>query len=844
MAGESKVVKIAPGVSVPQEVYGVKAAGYSQLVELQQQCPVPYLVPDAYAVPPLAHGGFSAADIRQAFNDLTSGLAQAAVLIARSSATDEMPGQNPTLFTYFNPKDVEGSFKRYAASVNEVLNTSSTMGVLLTKMVGDPVTLKGGKVVIGRNNVSFVADSHNPVNADEMTMSLVHGLGSKVVEAGNEAIIFTVDRDIGNITFVGEQRADAVLQRTNSTGIDDLQDYRQRSCDAFDVKSGAVVSRPIDEGVFANYAVYTPNVVHGMLTSDDIPPGPLQIEGLMYRQMYHTPFGNVGMFGQLAGALKYLSEQLGPVQIEGAFTSNDASAMHLYQVLSVPEPTRSNVPLTIQQPDLISKMVMGSGRVQMPLFYRSGYTSSSDLRAFDAQHATTGYALLAQSHDLELTGMSPNCRVRLSYKDENMSSHPVTLTRFKMLENPEAGYMLAMNVQNVQGAQVVKYGPHAMVTIESNGKELRMELPPTPEEVVMMKARALVSVAGRGTVQGLKGTGVTLAASVLAQVADAMVHNDWRGVQQMSAKGLALDGAAIFGSGAAIDVVGGAAFQTLPETIISEPMRTLGLSGLKLGAASAFLQLLHSNHISFAEAALNVGAGVAYQMVIGRALSVLDSIGLKATARFFAKTPGTLLLSATFMFAMEQVHRQKVASEIEPVLHKARAAVLELLQAEAKIQAAQRNGIEVEPEAIATVQRMMREYIQQLKKLPDVDEVMLYREHLHELAEIHRSAGDASMAAMSTMDPTSAMSQIDHNETVEIQSENRKFTARLVRLHDDLIRDGRELPALDESAEFLAEPLRDDLDEGTAASQSIDELLSCNFSGMAAQLQDYLKDSI
>ncbi len=47
MVEVSKVIKIVPGAAVPQEVYGVKA-----------------------------------------------------VLMARSSATDEMPGKNPTPFTY------------------------------------------------------------------------------------------------------------------------------------------------------------------------------------------------------------------------------------------------------------------------------------------------------------------------------------------------------------------------------------------------------------------------------------------------------------------------------------------------------------------------------------------------------------------------------------------------------------------------------------------------------------------------------------------------------------------------------------------------------------------------
>lgn len=844
---KSAIIKIAPGVAIPQDIYGVKNAGHAKLIELQPQSPVPYLVPEAWAVPPLAHGGFSDADIRTAFNDLSNGLTQAVVLMARSSATDEMPGKNPTLFTYYDPQDVEGSFTRYLKSVKEVLGASRTMGVQLTKMVGEASTLPDGRVVIGRRNVSFVADSHNPVAPEEMSLSLVHGLGTKVVEAGNEVIIFIVGKD-GDITYVGEQNERAVLTRLNSTGITELSDYKQRTCDAFDVRTGKIKSAPIGLDVFggAGTGAEVPNVVHGVLMEGAYPPPkPQWIEGLFYRSFVYSPFGNVEMYHQLTGAMEYLAERIGPSQAEGAFTSSDASVMYLYQCLSVPLPTISNVPLTIQQPDLISTSVLGAGRVQMPLFHKSGYTSDNDLRAFDAKHAATGYAVFAWEHDLDLTTMTPGCRVRLSESFENMSSHPVTWTRFKMHEDPSAGYMMAMRVKRPEkGAQTVKYGPHDTVLIESNGKELRLELPPLPEEILIMRAREMATATAKGSFQELKGTGVTLVASVMAQVADAWIHNDWRGVQQTSVTSLALDGAAIFGTGAAAEVMNHVLLTKIPEKFLSAPTRTLGVSGLKLGAASAFLQLLHNDHVSFAEVALNVGSGVAYQVMVGRMIGALDSLGLKATARFFAKTPGTILLSATFMFGMQQLHRQKIASEIDPALQQARAAVTELIHAEAKIREAQRTGVAVAPEAIATVQRMMNDYVQQLKKLPDVDEVMLYREHIQELAAIRESAQEASMAAMATPDPTSAMDQIDHTETVEIQRENRKFAERLASLHEKLIQNGRILPSLEDATEFLPAPRVADLDNGDEPSYAIDELLSHSFSGMAAQLEDYLKASI
>lgn len=343
-----------------------------------------------------------------------------------------------------------------------------------------------------------------------------------------------------------------------------------------------------------------------------------------------------------------------------------------------------------------------------------------------------------------------------------------------------------------------------------------------------------------GMVQEGKGTAVTLVASVLAQFADALWHNDWRGVQQISAKSLVVDGAVIFGTSAAAETMERVLLNRIPQTIFSTSTRTLGVTGLKLGTAAAFLQLLHSNHVSFSEVMLNMGSGIAYQVVVGRTIGALDSLGLRATARFLAKTPTTIVLSAVFMFGMQQVHRKMVEAELEPVLSQARTSVMELLQAEAKIREAQRQGIAVEPDAIAKVHGMMRDYVQQLRALPDADEVMLYREHMQELAAIHESALDASVAAMNTIDPTSAMSMIEHTETVDTQREHRKFAARLEALHANHLRHGRIMPSVAEASEYLAEPLVNDMDNNTEASSNLDELLAHNFFGLAAQLEDYL----
>ncbi len=139
---------------------------------------------------------------------------------------------------------------------------------------------------------------------------------------------------------------------------------------------------------------------------------------------------------------------------------------------------------------------------------------------------------------------------------------------------------------------------------------------------------------------------------------------------------------------------------------------------------------------------------------------------------------------------------------------------------------------------------MMGGYIRWFQKLPDVEEIMLYREHFRKLTSIREAALDASKVAMETVDPTLAISRIGHHEVVETQRENRRFAARLAALHEYLGQRGRVLPSLDEASEFLAEPRYADRDNGIESSRSIDELLANNFSGMAAQLQDYLGETI
>lgn len=108
------IVQILPGVPVPAEIYGLKAAGIATLFNLQAASPVPYLVPESWAISTESHGGtLLESDLRRAFENLTNGIKDNSVLMARSSATDESPGQNPTLFVHYDPSAIERSFSRF-----------------------------------------------------------------------------------------------------------------------------------------------------------------------------------------------------------------------------------------------------------------------------------------------------------------------------------------------------------------------------------------------------------------------------------------------------------------------------------------------------------------------------------------------------------------------------------------------------------------------------------------------------------------------------------------------------------------------------------------------------------
>lgn len=196
------IVNILQLVGQPKaalQPYGIKTAGVVELARLAPFSPVPYSVPQGFAIEAGAHSRVTDPDLRSAFDALVQGRGEA-VVVVRSSAVTEAPGKNPTKFVGVRAASPDDGFGRVREAVHEVGSHSRDMGVLLMPLVAGNTVAVGDQTLLGHDNVSFVADTHNPVRPDELSMAFVSGLGTHVVDANSEAILVAADRVRGKIT--------------------------------------------------------------------------------------------------------------------------------------------------------------------------------------------------------------------------------------------------------------------------------------------------------------------------------------------------------------------------------------------------------------------------------------------------------------------------------------------------------------------------------------------------------------------------------------------------------------------------------------------------------------------
>lgn len=464
-------------------MYGLKAAGYADLLAAQAESPAAYSVPEAWAVPAPVAGILDGQDLRTAFEILTQGRRTKGVMMARSSSMEERPGANPTLMKKYDPKDLRGSFQQFLSAIFKVRNTAPHMGVLATMAVGGIRTFGPSDERFGWENVSFIADSHHPLNPDEMFFAFVHGLGTRAVAGGGEVIQVIVDRNTRKITGFINKNRQKITQFGGGVGkVMYTDEYAQRREDYFDFVAGTVQEANLDGSLLnePHILVWADGKLFGR--RDRLPwDSQKTILGM-------TPFDDSQMVYNLIDILIYLSDIFGPVQIEGAFENCREEKPYLYQLIKVPADEVTAAPLVVENPFLTSSHVIGRGIFEGPLlvydnegdYTRDRMFPNETLRKMDARFAGAGYAILAGQQLLGICNATPNARVRLSQSFENPSGHAPTLMRILTRESPEKGYMFAMDVaQNFEKEPDEVVGPvriyyHARVT--SNGKEVAVEL--------------------------------------------------------------------------------------------------------------------------------------------------------------------------------------------------------------------------------------------------------------------------------------------------------------------------------------------------------------------------------
>lgn len=480
----SGISLISRSSDVPERIYGTKAYGLGVLSELQGASPVPYLVPLSFALRMMREGGFVAGALAYAFDALTHGLAHDAVLMARSSGYQERPGANSTLFSRFDPQNIDESRRRFESATHTVASASEDMGVVLTRLVGRKTATHGLKPAIGRENASFVANSHSLISPDELFIAIAHGLGTRVVEGAKGSIIVTANREGGLVTgFVNHP--DGVVRTTGFSGIavSASDNYRQTMRDIYLLEAGMLSEERFDEQSSAPMEYLS--IVDGKVGDLTIAYDDKSSDPFFSKVIGWSPFPTSEAVQGLFGVIKFLSDRLGPIQIEGAFAPDESGtvSLYLYQLLGLPRVNAEVWPLTITDPVLTSNRVMGRGKWTMPLVGIDSWVlvDCNEIKEIEARFADSGYALLADEHSGQLLDDTPHAKIRLSVETDNFASHIATDMLIQLSRDPTRG-MMAMGVRLVPGKQKPppdegsgKINIWNNVTIESSGRELAID---------------------------------------------------------------------------------------------------------------------------------------------------------------------------------------------------------------------------------------------------------------------------------------------------------------------------------------------------------------------------------
>lgn len=492
--------------------YGIKTAGLARVQGLHdqiraQRAKVPFRLAPAQA---LEVDGFSKVkrpDVQALARDLTQGNPnnhdRYSALMVRSSGVNETPGASPTLPVVIDQANLETSTDKLFEAIERVATSSPDMGVLCMPMLGAVMTLRDGRLAIGPQNVGLVAESHYVFGHDQMAFALAHGMGSGVVEQSGGVITITVERETGNVTYVGQKTQAATLsKRLNKfRAPDTFEGYRQQSARVFLIGEGHEVSVPLSQiGVYPER--------HLGLKLDGFEklfylvdqhfqtrpcPSYLLNQGRAAR-MGLLPLPTLSAFHNLIGTIQSLYGTLNtPFQIEGALVVGQDLPVIL-QLESLPLIGKKGE-ITLQNPHMESTHVIGFTKARLPLVVVGSKTRQDDIIKINARYPD-GYAILYAmgENDRDLIDYfdksATNCRVRLNLDEDQWGRHGMLEMRRKMDEDPDAGFVVAGQVQ---------IGPHAPnklqkaitkgrmtifdgVEIQSDGETLAVKFAPAKVE--------------------------------------------------------------------------------------------------------------------------------------------------------------------------------------------------------------------------------------------------------------------------------------------------------------------------------------------------------------------------
>ncbi len=309
------------------------------------------------------------------------------------------------------------------------------------------------------------------------------------------------------ITHIGTFAKEIICEQCASVHpARNQRDYRQKAADFFSLSHGRIESGLLDADIFKEEYGYL--LLKDRLLKDRLLKNrPLKeyLRNLNEGDIVGIfPLEKAAMYTHLSGALRYLFEKIGPVQIEGCFTHRRSTKLYLYQLLRVPELPVDHHAVNISDPILSSTRVIGRSDFTGPLMriserMLSGLDAAAQLegsplpfvgirsevrrevqiiRDFDKRHRRNGYALLAPNHSRALVALTPNCRCRLSALWENPSNHSVTMMRFQIDAEPHAGHHIAWKVEGPLVDRQVTNNDFEIIPkvhLVSNGREMAVE---------------------------------------------------------------------------------------------------------------------------------------------------------------------------------------------------------------------------------------------------------------------------------------------------------------------------------------------------------------------------------